>query len=449
MSQKSFNLILKHKILPFNKSIRVDSDKSISIRSFLIPSISKNISVVKNLLESDDVLSTINCLKKLGIKIIKKKSKNYLVYGKGLGSLSIKKNSSINLGNSGTLARLLIGILSTTPKINLKLSGDHSLNNRSMKSLIELMNRFGAIFLPKKKFNFPLKIISSELPVGINYKAGVSAQLKSAVILAGLNSYGITKILESDKSRDHTEKALLQNKKVIKIKIIKKLREIKIRGKKQLQPLYIEVPGDPSSAAFFTALTLLNKNSSLKIKKVGLNPTRIGFYKLLKKHGAKIKFDNVMKINNEIVGDIIVKSSNLKPIKAFKEYYVNSTDEYPMLFIISSMLKGKSIFKGITDLANKESNRITEMQKILKQISVKTSSTKNELKIYGKGLIDARLKKIIVPKLGDHRICMSSFILGLLTGAEVIIKDFNTVFTSSPSFLKIMKSFNVRFKIQK
>ena len=156
-----------------------------------------------------------------------------------------------------------------------------------------------------------------------------------------------------------------------------------------------------------------------------------------------------MKINNEIVGDIIVKSSNLKPIKAFKEYYVNSTDEYPMLFIISSMLKGKSIFKGITDLANKESNRITEMQKILKQISVKTSSTKNELKIYGKGLIDARLKKIIVPKLGDHRICMSSFILGLLTGAEVIIKDFNTVFTSSPSFLKIMKSFNVRFKIQK
>ena len=140
MSQKSFNLILKHKILPFNKSIRVDSDKSISIRSLLIPSISKNISVVKNLLESDDVLSTINCLKKLGVKIVKKKSKNYLVYGKGLGSLSIKKNSSINLGNSGTLARLLIGILSTTPKINLKLSGDHSLNNRSMKSLIELMN---------------------------------------------------------------------------------------------------------------------------------------------------------------------------------------------------------------------------------------------------------------------------------------------------------------------
>lgn len=449
MSQKSFNLILKQKILPFKKSVKVDSDKSISIRSLLIPSISKNISVVKNLLESDDVLSTINCLKKLGVRIIKKKSKNYLIYGKGLGSLTIKKNSSINFGNSGTLARLLIGILSTTPNINLKLNGDHSLNKRSMKSLIKLMSRFGAIFLPEKKFNFPLKIISSEMPVGINYKAGVSAQLKSAVLLAGLNSYGITKIFESHNSRDHTEKILLQNKKVIKIKTNKKFREIKISGKKQLQPLFFEVPGDPSSAAFFTALTLLNKNSILRIKKVGLNPTRIGFYRLLKKHGAKIKFDKVMKINNEIVGDIIVKSSNLSPIKANKEYYVNSTDEYPILFITSALLKGNSIFKGIADLANKESNRITEMQKILKQIGVNTSSTKNELKIYGKGLIDARLKKIVVPKLGDHRICMSSFVLGLLTGAEVIIKDFNTVFTSSPSFLKIMKNFNVRFKIQK
>ena len=141
---------------------------------------------------------------------------------------------------------------------------------------------------------------------------------------------------------------------------------------KFLQPSKIKVPGDPSSAAFFTALTLLSSNSQLKIKNVGLNPTRIGFYKLLKKQGASINFTNVKKINGEIFGDIFVKSSKIRPIKASKKYYVNSTDEYPILFIIAALTKGISVFKGIKDLANKESNRIKEMQKVLKQIGIKT-----------------------------------------------------------------------------
>ena len=182
----------------------------------LIGSISQNISSVKNILESDDVLSTVECLRKLGVKINKKKN-CYLIYGKGLGSLIAKKNSKLNFGNSGTLARLLIGLLSTTPNISINLSGDHSLKKRSMKKLILLMSKFGAIFLPKNKFNFPLRLISSEMPIGIIYEAGVSAQLKSAVLLAGLNSYGETKILEQQKSRDHTEQMLLHNKDVIKI----------------------------------------------------------------------------------------------------------------------------------------------------------------------------------------------------------------------------------------
>ena len=193
-----------------------------SIRSFLIGAISQNISSVKNVLESADVQSTIVCLRKLGVKIIKKKSKNYLVHGKGLGSLSVKKNAELNFGNSGTLARLLIGILSTTPEIEIKIKGDHSLNKRSMKKLIELMSKFGAFFFPKDKYNFPLKIISSELPIAINYKAGVSAQLKSAVIFAALNSYGDTKIVEKDRSRDHTENMMLKNSKVIKVSNRKK-----------------------------------------------------------------------------------------------------------------------------------------------------------------------------------------------------------------------------------
>jgi len=448
MSSKSFNLIINNKISSFKKSIEVDSDKSISIRSFLIGAISQNVSSVKNVLESEDVLSTIKSLKKLGIKIKKLKKKSYLIYGKGLGSLTAKKGTELNFGNSGTLARLLIGILSTTPGIELGIKGDHSLNKRSMKKIILLMSKFGAFFLPKNKFNLPLKIISTKIPVGINYKSGVSAQLKSAVIFAGLNSYGNTKIIEEEKSRDHTENMLIKNTNVINITNGKR-KIIKICGKKYLSPININVPGDASSAAFFTALTLLNDRSSIKIKNVGLNPTRIGFYNLLKKQGANIHFNNIKKKNNEIRGDIFIKSCKLKPIKANKSFYVNSTDEYPILFVIAALTKGISIFQGIGDLANKESNRIAEMQKVLKQIGIKSTSSKNQLKIFGKGMMDASDKKIVVPNLGDHRICMSSFILALLTGAQTEIKNFETVYTSAPSFLKIIKSLGVKFEIQK
>ncbi len=447
MLSKRFNLFNRESIRPFKKIIKVDSDKSLSIRSFLIGAISQDISTVKNVLESEDVFSTINCLKKLGVKIEKKKPGFYFVYGKGLGSLFAKKNLQLDFGNSGTLARLIIGILSSTPDIEVKIKGDKSLNKRSMKKLIMLMSEFGAEFLPKNKYNFPLKLISTEMPIGINYKAGVSAQLKSAVILAGLNSYGTTKILETEKSRNHSENLLCSNLKAIKIKNGRK-KIIKIFGKRQLNPINIDIPGDPSSAAFFTALALLKKKSSLKIKKVGLNPTRIGFYDLLKKHGAKINFSNIKKNNNEIYGDINVKSCKIKPLKALKEYYVKATDEYPILFVIAGLTKGLSIFKGIGDLANKESNRIKEMQKILKQIGIKTVVNKNEVKIYGKDNIKIKNKIINVPSLGDHRICMASLILSLLLGIKIKINSFETVYTSSPSFLKIIKSLGGNYEIK-
>ena len=449
MPNKSFSLNINHKIKPFVKSIKVDSDKSQSIRSFLIGSISQNISITRNVLESEDVFSTIDCLKKLGVQIKKVKPQKYRIHGKGLGSLFAKKNLELNFGNSGTLARLLIGILSTTPGIEVKVKGDSSLNKRSMQKLILLMSEFGAEFLPKNKFKFPLKLISTEMPIGINYQAGVSAQLKSAVILAGLNSYGITKIVEKNKSRDHTENLLQKNSQAIKIKKGKE-KIISIFGKKNLEPINVVIPGDPSSAAFYTALTLLNQKSILKMKNVGLNPTRIGFYELLKKHGANIKFKNKKKQNNEVIGDIIVKSSKLKkPIIASKNFYEKTTDEFPILFCIAALTKGVSIFKGIEDLANKESNRIKEMQKILKQIGVKSIFSKNKLKIFGNDLIKIRNKKVKIPNLGDHRICMSSTILSLITGIKTKINNFETVKTSSPNFLKIIKSLGAKFEVAK
>lgn len=448
MSSKSFSVSINKKIPSFKKIIKVDSDKSISIRSLLIGAISNNVSYIKNILESEDVKSTLACLKKLGVKISKKKG-IYLVKGKGLGSLYANKNTTLNFGNSGTLARLMIGILSSIPNIELNLDGDHSLRKRSMKKLFKIMANFGVLFKPKDKYNLPIKIVSSPMPIGINYKAGVSAQLKSAVMLAGLNSFGVTKIYENKMSRDHTERMLKNNKQVIKIKKKNKNKVIEINGKKKLNHLKIKICGDPSSAAFFCALATIKKGSYLKILNVGINSTRIGFYQLLSKFGAKIKFINSRTENNEIFADIIIYHSKLKPLKASKEYYVKATDEYPILFIIAALTKGVSIFKGIDDLANKESNRILEMQKILKQVGVKSKFSSSSLKIFGKGFFDASNKKVLVKNLGDHRICMSAFILAVLTGAKTKIKNFETVNTSSPSFLKIMSSLGAKFEVQK
>ena len=444
MNSKKFSLVINKPIDNFKKNITVDSDKSISIRSFLIGSICEGISSVKNVLESEDVFSTINCLRKLNIKILYLGNKTYKIFGRGLGSYTAKSSLKLNFGNSGTLARLITGIIASTPNINLKIFGDKSLNKRNMKNLIFLMNKFGAEFYPKNKYFFPLLMSSSNYPIGISYKSGTSAQLKSAVILAGLNSYGNTKIIENLKSRDHTENMLKENKQAIKITGNNK-KKIKIFGKKSLKNFSLKVPGDPSSAAFFTALTLLKKNSYLKIMNVGLNPTRIGFYSLLKKSGAKIKFINKRKINNERIGDIIVKSSVLKPINASKKYYLNTTDEYPILFIISALIKGNSFFSGISDLKNKESDRVKEMQNILKQIGVFSIFKNGKLLIKGKNLNKNKIIKVNVLDLGDHRICMSAAILGLLTGFEVKIKNFETVGTSSPSFLKIIKQLGGSF----
>ena len=175
MPRISYSVTSKNRIDSFNKTIEVDSDKSISIRAFLISSISQGISRIKNVLESEDVFSTIDCLKKLGIRKKKIGKKNYIIYGKGLGSLAAKKNITLNCGNSGTLARLLVGILSTTPNINLKISGDKSLRKRKMTKLINIMNRFGASFQRNKSY-FPINMISSSMPLGINYVSGISAE---------------------------------------------------------------------------------------------------------------------------------------------------------------------------------------------------------------------------------------------------------------------------------
>ena len=454
MSKKSYSVYSQHKIKNFNKTIEVDSDKSISIRSFIIGSISQGITEVSNVLESQDVFSTINCLRKLNVKIKKIGIRKYKVFGKGLGSFYAKKNTLIDFQNSGTCSRLLQSIIAVTPGLQVRLTGDASLRKRNMSKLINILNQFGAEFLPKNKANLPYTVCGSDMPIGILYKAGVSSQLKSAAILSATNAHGTSTVIENRRfeSRDHTENLLLKNSNVIKIKKNNRHSIIKIFGKKYLNSLKYKVFGDPSSAAFFAAICILNSKSKLKIKNIGLNPKRVGFFKLIKSCGAKIKFKNIKKNNiNELVGDLYVESGSIRPIRAKPNIYPTMPDEYPILFIIAALTPGKHVFLGISDLSNKESSRAFEMKKILVQIGIKCKLTKNKMIIFGKKNIKYNNLSINIRKnILDHRLYMSALCLSLVTGIKCNLKGFQTVETSAPSFLKIIKNnLNGKFKIKK
>jgi len=445
---KKFSVLIKNKIKKFNKNILVESDKSISHRSLIIASQCIGISTLKGILESEDVQNTITCLKKLGVKI-SKKNKNYVVYGNGLGSFMQPKKNSLYAGNSGTLARLLIGLITTQSNLRIKILGDRSLCKRDMKRIIEPLSKIGCTFFPKNKKNLPIIVQGTNMPLALRHveKLG-SAQVKTAILLAALNTEGITSIEEKKLSRNHTENLLKALQAEIKIKKLKKGNLITLRGQQNLNSFNINIPGDPSSAAPFIVLTLLTKNSKLLIKNVNCNPTRIGFIKVLKKMNANIKIINFRKKSGEPVGDILVKSSKLKSIICSKEIVPSTIDEFPLLFIVAAMIKGVSTFSGINELRHKESDRIESIQIGLKKMGIKTKSTPDSLKIYGNPKIKINKISTILPKY-DHRVAMSFFCLGQLMGGTIRIRNFETVNTSFSKFLKIMKKIGAKYAIQK
>jgi len=441
------HVVFQKKIGRFNKIIYPDSDKSISIRSFIIGSISEGVSKVSNALEGTDSLAVIACLRKLGVKINKIKKGKYEFLGKGLGSFHCKKNTVLDFSNSGTGARLIQGCCATNSNIQVKLTGDKSLSKRSMKKIIKVMEEFGAEYFPKNKFHFPLTLVSSDLPVGIKHVAGISSQIKSATILAGLNAFGKTTIIEKIKSRDHTERMLKHNS-AIKIKKGEK-NIIEIKGKKALEPINISVPGDPSTASFYAALCLLNKDSKIILKRVHINPTRIGFFNIIRKHNGKISFKNKRMEDNEMVADVHVKSSKIKNLKVEGKFFVSCQDEYPIMFAMAALLPGTSTFSKIADLSNKESPRAHEMKKILNQIGIRCKLSKNEMKVYGDPNLSVHGKKIRVSGVLDHRILMSVSILSLLTGVKANLKNFEQVYSSCPNFLSTISSLGGKFEIKK
>ncbi len=437
-------IVIQKKIKSFNKVIKVDGDKSLSIRSLLIGSQSYGLCKIKNLSKSEDIISTIKGLKKLGIKIFFKKKICHL-YGNGLSGFNFRKNISIDAGNSGTFARLLLGLLIKTP-YEIKLVGDESLSKRDFQRIMDPLKKFGAKFKSKNRSYLPVKILGSEFLKPINYfeKRG-SAQCKSSVILAALNTPGKT-IINAKKSRDHTELFLKHLKVPLKIINKKKYDIIKIVGENQFKSFNYEIPGDISSSAFFIVLTLLSNNSRLKIKNVNVNPSRIGFVKILNKMGAKIKFVNVRYVYGEKLADICVNSQkNLKPINCPVELNSNAIDEFLIIFLLASKASGISSFKRLEELNKKESPRLKLASKILKKIGVKARLGPGSIKIFGNPKLKINKKILINNYYKDHRIFMTSVIAALSLGGKWTIQDMESHRSSFPSFFKILQKIGYKF----
>ena len=433
-------IVLKKKITSFSKKISIPGDKSISIRWVLISSLANGISKATNLLMSEDVIASIQAIRKLGVKVIVKND-ICKIYGVGVRGYKYKKNVSINARNSGTLGRLISGILVDTP-FPIKIIGDKSLSKRDFKRIAKPLTKFGASFHLRNNCNLPLIIKGSQKlkPIKFFENKG-SAQCKSSVIFAGIKANGTT-FIKAKKSRNHTELLFKYLKLPIKIKKNKNFDLIKICKVDNIRPINYNVPSDISSGAFLIALTVLSKKSQLIIKNININPTRIGIIKILKKMGVKILFLKKKIYKGEAIADVLVKSpTRIKSINCPSRLNSEAIDEFLIIFLIAAKAKGISIFKNLGELNMKESPRLEWGSKILKLMGIKVITTKDSIKIFGNPNLKINKRITIQNYLKDHRVFMTSVIAALTFGGEWHIHDKNSIKTSFPSFLKVINTF--------
>ena len=431
-------------IKPFNKVLEIEGDKSLSIRWVLLASQANGVSKSINLLKSEDVISALNCLKKLGVKI-KLKKKICEIYGLGLNGYKYKKNITLDAGNSGTLARLIMGLL-VHAKDKIKIIGDKSLSKRDFYRVTVPLEKFGAKFKTNSG-KLPIIINGTDLPKPIKYnETKGSAQCKSAVMLAALNTDGET-IIKAKKSRNHSELLFKHLKLGIKVVTKSNIDLIKVKGKKEIRSFNYLIPSDISSSAFFIVLTALSKNSKLKIKNVNINSSRIGIIKILKLMGVKINFKNTRNYKGEKIADLLIESTkSLKPINCPTKLNSSAIDEFLLIFLVAARANGISTFKNLSELNQKESPRLLWGSKILSMMGVKNVVTKDSLKIYGNPNLKVQKKIIIEKFLKDHRVFMVSTIAALTFGGNWLICDKDSIKTSFPSFLKKIRYLGAKIR---
>ena len=423
-------------MLKLKGSIEISGDKSISHRALILSSMSLGKTKITNLLESDDVMRTLNILKKLGVKIVKVNN-TWIVYGNGTNGF-IEPKELLDCGNSGTTARLMIGAVSSNP-INCSFIGDESLSKRSMSRVTKHLEKIGAEVHITKDDYLPLIISGSQqlLPMKHEIKKA-SAQIKSALILAALNIAGKTKIIENTPTRDHTERLLKYLNVNFKIRNLQRMaKEIELNGPYEIKAKNIVVAGDPSSASFFIVGALIIPNSKITLKNIMLNPSRIEFIRVLKRMGGKITVKKSKKICGEIIGNITVRYSKLNGVTIPRSDSAFLIDEYPILSIAASLAKGKTIMRGLNELRHKESDRIKSISVNLKKIGINVKVENDDLLIIGKKL---KLQKMIkIKSFNDHRIAMSFSILNILCENKLEIDNKKCIAISYPDFEKHLK----------
>jgi len=429
-------ITVESRIKSYDKKIEVSGDKSISIRWLLFSSLASGISTAKNLLMSEDIMASIKALKKLGIKV--KYTKNFCkVYGRGIDGYQYKNNLTLNAENSGTLGRLIMGLLIDTP-YKIKIIGDKSLSRRDFNRIAEPLKKFGADIRLTDK-GLPLTIKGNKNPLPINYLENKgSAQVKSSIILAGLKTNGKT-LIKAKPSRNHTELLCKYLKLPLKVKNRKNYDLIEVEKVKKVKPLDYKIPSDISSGAFFIVLTALSNNSKLLIKNVNINPSRIGIITILKKMGVNIQFTNKKNYKGELIADISVTSTKkLKPINCPPKLNSGAIDEFLIIFLVAAKANGVSYFRDIGELNQKESPRLKWGSKILNKMGIKTISTDSSIKIFGNPNLKINKKIVIKDYLKDHRVFMTSVIAALVFGGTWNIHDKDAIKTSFPKFLKII-----------
>jgi 3-phosphoshikimate 1-carboxyvinyltransferase len=430
---------------PLNGEVISPPDKSISHRAVIISSLGEGKSIIRNFLRADDPMKTVNAFRQMGIEIsvirnelsvMRRRSctsrithHTLRVSGKGLRGLKEPKNT-IDCGNSGTTMRLLCGVLAGQP-FSATLTGDSSLIRRPMQRVITPLTEMGAVIQSERGGYPPLNIRGGKLKP-IYYRSPVaSAQVKSAILLAGLYCNGMTSVTEPGKSRDHTERMLKAAGANVEIKNL----EVSVTGKANLKPLDITIPGDFSSAAFFIAAGAIVPDSNISIKNVGTNPTRTGLIDILKIMGADIRLGNKREVSGEPVADIYTKHSQLTGIEISGDMTLKAIDEFPILCVVASVAQGTTKITGVKELRVKESDRIASMANELRKMGVRVEELEDGIIITGR----ERLKAATVQSYGDHRVAMAMTIAGLVADGETIVQDTECISTSFPGFMKMLK----------
>jgi 3-phosphoshikimate 1-carboxyvinyltransferase len=427
---------------PLRGRIRVPGDKSISHRALMLSAIAVGESQVSGLLEGEDVLATAAAMRAMGSEISRKADGTWTIHGVGVGGL-LQPATALDMGNSGTSTRLLMGLVASHA-ITATFIGDASLSKRPMGRVIAPLGLMGADISASPGGTLPLMVRGLVPAVPPSYTLPVaSAQVKSAILLAGLNTPGITEVIEPVPTRDHSERMLRGFGATVDVEEISGTRHIRIHGEGELRPQHVTVPGDPSSAAFFAVAATIVPGSEVRIDNVGLNPTRAGIFKLLRAMGGDIEEVDAREVGGEPVADLIVRHAALTAVEPDPADAPSMIDEFPIAFIAAAIAEGRSVFRGLEELRVKESDRISAMAAALTAMGARVEELDDGLAITGTGgeLLPGGG---MVAGLLDHRICMASAVGGLMCRKAVQIDDMQPVGTSFPTFEQLLGDLSQR-----